>query len=160
MGGVTTSLSKDRDFGSVNIFFKMLPVAENSRHYFLLGQLSALAIIKIGRAPECIISEVINSMFSGHEKGGVEHEDGELGAVLRRLESGDTVILLDLDIPLLMMSDLASNWWKRAGSSRSTQLPLCSFEMVWRAWSPCFANPKVNSIPGISLCERPPKVSS
>jgi hypothetical protein len=52
-----------------NIFFKKLPVAESSQHYYMLGQLAALAIIKIGRGPECLNSQLVKCMFGGDSTG-------------------------------------------------------------------------------------------
>ena len=89
-----------------NLFFKMLPLAESSGHYFMIGQLAALAIIKIGRGPECLNSQLVKCMFGVNCTGGIVHDDGELTAMLARLESGDTEVLLDLDIPLSIMSQL------------------------------------------------------
>ena len=62
-----------------NVFFKMLPVSVQGKQYFMLGQLCALAIIKIGRGPECLNPSVVKCLFSiCYDNDDINHNNGEL----------------------------------------------------------------------------------
>ena len=46
-----------------NLFFMMASLAEQERKYFMLGQLTGLDIIHIGRGPECFNETLWRSMY-------------------------------------------------------------------------------------------------
>ena len=90
-----------------NVFFKMLPLSEHENKYFTLGQLCALAIINIGRGPECLNTTVVKFLYQqAYTKDEIKHDNGELNDLLCRVENGETEILLDMEIPSSMMNDL------------------------------------------------------
>ena len=84
-----------------NVFLKMMPEHFRKGGYYLLGQLIDMAIMKIGRGPECFRESFVNAMYHvPFVDDDIEFEDAELLKKLRKLENGDRSELLDFDIPV------------------------------------------------------------
>ena len=84
-----------------NVFLKMMPGSFRKGDYYLLGQLVGMAIIKIGRGPECFSESFLKAMYHlPFVDDGIEFEDAELLEKIRKLENGDRSELLDFDTPV------------------------------------------------------------
>ena len=87
--------------GKAGVFLKMMPESFRKRDYYLLGQLVGMAIIKIGRGPECFSESFLKAMYDlPFVDDDIEFEDAELLEKIRKLENGDRSELLDFDIPV------------------------------------------------------------
>ena len=95
-------------FGSQhNIFLKMTLKYEADRIYRLLRELAALSIISIERGPDFFNPSVISAWFGNTSNNeAISHEDAELQILVDRLAAGDKEVLINLDIPSSLMSQI------------------------------------------------------
>eukprot|EP00112_Aurelia_sp_Birch-Aquarium-sp1_P012318 Seg2590.4 transcript_id=Seg2590.4/GoldUCD/mRNA.D3Y31 product="hypothetical protein" protein_id=Seg2590.4/GoldUCD/D3Y31 len=85
--------------GSNSIWLKMVPEYLVNNRYFMLGQLTGMAIITIGKGPECFNLMLVQALFSvPHDEILPEFDDGELAAMMSQIKSGNTDPLLENDI--------------------------------------------------------------
>ena len=69
------------------------------RKYFMLGQLTAVSILKIGRGPECIHPGVVRAMYDINQVQEFESVDDEVFKLkLQEIEDGNHDVLYDIDI--------------------------------------------------------------
>ena len=82
-----------------NVFLKMMPESFRKGDYCLSRQLVGMAIIKIGRGPECFSKSFLKAMYRLYfGDDDIEFEDAELLEKIRKLENGDRSELLHFDI--------------------------------------------------------------
>ena len=81
------------------LLFSSMTDAIISKHYRLLGQLSALAILNIGRGRQCFHPAAVNYIFDDSKIGLIQDvENAELSAKVAAISNGDSNILLEADI--------------------------------------------------------------
>ena len=87
-------------FGSrVNVCFKDSPVSYIDQHYFILGQLTAVSIITVGRGPECLNELVVLRLFEQSIPDEISPScSAELDHYLQRINEGDNDILFEHNI--------------------------------------------------------------
>ena len=84
---------------STKLFFKATPESIMNKTYFLIGQLAALAIIKVGRGPECFHKMLVQSLYEvSLDKELPKINDYELSEKLEKIENNDFDELFDYNI--------------------------------------------------------------
>ena len=82
-----------------NIYLRMIPESMVKGHYFLLGQLTGLSILTIGRGCECFNLLVMQAMYNiDYDQKLPVIDDSELEYKLNCIENGDVDALLELGI--------------------------------------------------------------
>ena len=72
------------------LFFTSLTEAVLKRHYFVLGQLSALAILNIGRGPQCFNAAVADNLLHFPRNFEITNvTNGEYLAKIKEIEEND-----------------------------------------------------------------------
>ena len=96
------SLLTNLVFGrSQSLFFTAIPEAVMHKKYHTLEQLSALAILTIGRGPSCLNKLLVHTLFEAHDYSLMLPEkdlDEELAHYLKCIEEGDVSTLVDANI--------------------------------------------------------------
>ena len=87
-------------FGEKNsICFTNDPASVIGNHYFVVGQLVGLSVLKINRDPECIQPAVVRAMFNIEQPLELETvEDEMLNSIIDSNEKGNFDALLDANI--------------------------------------------------------------
>ena len=84
-----------------SVSFKLIPDFLVKNNYFTLGQLVAMAIITIGRGPECFNLMMVQSMFAvPHDDLLPSFDDAILEEKIRNIKNGDIDDLFDHEIVL------------------------------------------------------------
>ena len=82
-----------------NVYLRMLPENMIKRQYFLLGQLTGLSIVIIGRGCECFNLLMLQAMYGiVYDQQLPVVDDSELEHKLNAIENGDVDALLELGI--------------------------------------------------------------
>ena len=86
-----------------NVFLKMLPESIQKGHYFMLGQLTRMAILRIGRGPECFNLTMIKAMFHHQiEDDIITFDEAELNDKINQVGNTDGLLELDILISAIM----------------------------------------------------------
>lgn len=81
------------------LFFTALTDAVIKKHYFVLGQLSALSILHIGRGPQCLHPGIVDRILhSPHPALLDDIQNGEYEANVTSIKNGETDCLLEAGI--------------------------------------------------------------
>ena len=83
---------------SSELMFTSLTDSVLQKEYYLLGQLCALAILNIGRGPNCFHPAIVDVIFSLPRKPICAVNHGEFEMKIKEIRSGQTNALLDANI--------------------------------------------------------------
>ena len=83
-----------------SLLFAASPEAVMKKQYFMLGQLSALSIVLIGRGPHCFNGDLVRYLFTRELPNKVVEnvENGELSYNMSKIKDCDTSCLIEANI--------------------------------------------------------------
>ena len=85
-------------FGEGEVCFKLVPQSLLDRSYYKLGQLTGLAIVIIGRGPECLNPIIVNTLFNQQPSQISFVKDAELSYKLKNIQDGNDDELFEYNI--------------------------------------------------------------
>ena len=83
-----------------SLFFTAFPEGVIKKHYFFLGQLTALSILLIGRGPHAFHPDMVNYIFTRDLPSNelTDVDNGELSFDISQIKLGNTASLVDANI--------------------------------------------------------------